>query len=135
VKATLPEERGVADLARDVLRAVLGILRSTARIFGLEARGVVRHLAGHAALLAVSAFFVAAGAVFLLGALALGAEALFHLPRWASLAIVGAAALVAGALGVRSSVRGLSSPDLTFPETLAELGKDVDALAGPRERP
>jgi len=129
------EDRGVSDLVRDLLRAVLGLVRSTARMFGLEAREVARRLGRRIALLVISAVIAAAGAVLLLGGIALVAERALGLPRWAAFALAGAIALGAGALGIRAAIRGLCGADLAFPETVAELTKDIDALAESRKAP
>jgi hypothetical protein len=74
------------------------------------------------------------GLLLVLGCLAVIAEQMFRLPLWAGLALLGAAALGAGGLGIRAALRRLGDADLAFPETIAELSKDADALAAPRER-
>jgi len=128
------DERGIPDLVGDVLRAVFGLGRNTARMFGLEARDVSRRLGRRVALLIVSTILVTVGLLLVLGCLAVIAEQMFRLPLWAGLALLGAAALGAGALGIRAALRRLGDADLAFPETIAELSKDADALDAPRER-
>jgi hypothetical protein len=128
------DERGIPDLVGDVLRAVFGLGRNTARMFGLEARDVSRRLGRRVALLIASTVFAAAGLLAVLGGLASLAERAFRLPLWAGLSIVGAAALGVGALGIRAALRRLGDADLAFPETVAELSKDADAFASPPER-
>jgi hypothetical protein len=130
----LPDERGIPDLARDLIRAALGLGRNTARMLGLEAREIARRTGRRVALLVASAVIAGAGIVLVLGALTLVAERFLGLPRWASLALVGMLALGAGAAGIASAVRRLGDPDLAFPETIGEITKDVDALAITRDQ-
>lgn len=130
-----PDGRSIPDLVRDLLRAVLGLVRSTARMAGLEARDILRRAGRRIALLIVASLFVGAGLILVLGGLSLVAETAFGLPRWASFVLVGLVALGGGTLGLLSAIRRLGDPDLAFPETVAELAKDVDALASERRAP
>lgn len=135
MSATHPDEKGIPDLVRDLVRVVLGLTRSTARMFGLEAREIVQRLGRRVALLIACSVVAGAGVVLLLASLAIVLETVAHLPRWAGLAIVGLFALGAGAAGVSFALRRLGEPDLAFPVTMGELSKDVDALTGAAEEP
>lgn len=135
MSTALPDERGVSDLVRDLIRAALGLGRSTARMLGLEAREIARRTGRRVALLVASAVVAGAGIMLLLGSLTVAAEQFLHLPRWASLALVGTLALGAGAAGIATAVRRLGDPDLAFPGTIEELTKDLDAMSGTRGEP
>lgn len=135
MSATLPDERGIPDLVRDLLRAALGLGRNTARMLSIEARGIARRTGRRIALLVASAVVAGAGIVLLLAAVTVAAEQFLHLPRWASLALVGTLALGAGAAGVATAVRRLGDPDLAFPGTIEELTKDLDAMSDRHGRP
>jgi hypothetical protein len=123
-----PDERSAPELVRSLFRAVLSLLASTARMFGFEAREVTRRIGRRVALLIASSVVTAAGVLLLLAGAALFAETRFHLPRWAVLAGAGVVAVGAGALGIRAAIHRLGGADLAFPETVAEVGKDIDAL-------
>jgi len=127
------DERGISDLVGEVLRAVFGLGRNTARMFGFEARDVARRFGRRLGLLIGSCAFATAGVVLFLAGAATFAEQVLRLPLWVGLLVVGALALVAGAVGIRAALRRLGDPDLAFPETVAELKKDVEVLAAPRE--
>jgi hypothetical protein len=122
------DERSAPELVGSLFRAVLSIMRSTARMLGAEAREVTRRIGRRVALLIASSVVAAAGVLLLLGGAALFVETQFQLPRWAALLAAGGVALVAGALGIRAAIHRLGGADLAFPETVAELGKDIDAL-------
>jgi len=128
------DERGIPDLAGDVLRAAFGLGRNTARMFVFETRDVARRFGRRVALLIASCVFAATGLLLVLGGLASLAERAFQLPLWAGLLLLGAAALAVGAVGIRAAVRRLGDADLAYPETVAELTKDVDAFSAARER-
>jgi len=125
-------QKSVPDLVRGLLRSVLLLGRSTARLAGLEAREIAARLGRRVALLVASAIVAAAGLMLVLAGAAFVAERTLALPRWAAFALVGALALAAGGVGVAIAVRRLGAPDMAFPETVAELSKDVDALASRR---
>ena len=122
------DERSATELVRGLFRAVLSLLGSTARMFGAEARDVARRIGRRLALLIASSVVAAAGVLLVLAGAALFVEMRFQLPRWAVIAGAGVVALGAGALGIRAAIHRLGGADLAFPETVAELGKDVDAL-------
>ncbi len=128
MSSTQADDASVADLAGDFVRAVLGVGRSAARMFGFELRDVTRRLGRRIALLIVSAVFAAVGILLVLGSGALLAEAFLRVPLWAGTFALGIAAVGAGALGLRTALRRLGDRDLAFPETVSELGKDVEAL-------
>jgi len=128
------DERGIPDLVGDVLRAVLGLGRNTARMFSFEARDVARRIGRRVELLIASCVLATAGVLLFLAGIASLAEQVLQLPHWVALLVVGALALGAGAVGVRYAMRRLGDADLAFPETVAELKKDVDVLTAPRER-
>jgi putative superfamily III holin-X len=127
------DERTAPGLVGDAVRAVFGLGRNTARMFRFEARDVARRAGRRVALLIACSAFAAAGLLLVLGGLSLVVERAFALPLWAGLFIVGAAALGAGAIGVRAALRRLGDGDLAFPETIAELTKDAEAFASRRE--
>lgn len=120
---------GVPELLRGLLRAVLLVGKSTARLAGIEAREVFTRLGRRMALLVAAAIVAGAGVVLVLAAFAFVAEGELSLPRWAAFALVGTVALALGGCGVAWAVRRLGAPDLAFPGTIAELSKDVEALA------
>jgi len=106
------DERGIPDLVGDVFRAVLGLGRNTARMFGFEARDVARRIARRVELLIAACVFATAGVLLVLEGIASLAEQVLRLPHWAALLVVGALALGAGAVGVRTALRRLGDPDL-----------------------
>jgi hypothetical protein len=120
--------RSAPQLAGDFLRAVLAIVRSTARILGVETRDVSRRIGRRLGLLVASGIVAAAGTVVLLGALAVAAERLVGVSRWVALGVVGALALALGMAGVAVALRRLGSPDIAFPATVGELEQDLVAL-------
>jgi hypothetical protein len=120
---------------RDVLRAASGLVRNTARMAGLEAREVARRLARRIALLVGAATLAAAGGLLVLTGLALLGERALDIPRWAAFVAVGVLAAGAGALGISAAIRRLGRDDLAFPETLAEIVKDAEAISARREEP
>ncbi len=122
------DERSAPELAGDLIRAVLAIVRSTARIFGVEARVVSRRIVRRVALIVGSSVVAVAGAVLLLAGVALLVERAVALPRWAAFAAVGAIGVALGACGVVVALRRLGDSDVAFPETVAELEKDLAAL-------
>jgi uncharacterized membrane protein YqjE len=122
------DERSAPELVRNLFRAVLSLARSTARMLGAEAREVTRRIGRRVALLIASSVVTAAGVLLVLAGAALVVETRYQLPRWAALLAVGGVALVAGAAGIGVAIRRLGSADLAFPETVAEIGKDIDAL-------
>jgi hypothetical protein len=126
-----PGAKPVPDVVRDLVRAVLALLASTARMLRVEARDVARRAGRRLALLVASATIAAAGLLLLLGGAAFLLEGALGFPRWAAFATVGACALAAGAVGVSLGVRRLASEDLLFPATCAELEKDLHAATAP----
>jgi len=122
------DERSTTELVRGLFRAVLSLAGSTARMLGAEAREVTRRIGRRVALLIASSVVAAAGVLLVLGGAAIVVETRLQLPRWAALMAVGGVALVAGAVGIGAAIRRLGGADLAFPETVAELGKDIDAL-------
>ena len=126
--ATQADERSAPELVRDLFRAVLSLARSTARMFGAETREVTRRIGRRFALLIASSVVAGAGLLLILGGAAVLVERLLQLPRWAALAAVGVVAAGAGAIGIRAALHQLGSADVAFPETVAELEKDIEAL-------
>lgn len=124
-----PDARSVPDLVRDLLRAVSGMIRGTAHMAALEAREIVPRFGRRVALLVGSAIVAGAGILLALGGAALLVESALQLPRWAAVLGVGLLALCAGAAGIAAALRRLGAADLAFPETLAEISKDADALS------
>ncbi len=126
---TETQEQTLPELVGNLFQAALALVRSAARMFGFELREVTRRIGRRVALFAVSSILAAAGLLLLLGAVALLAEQLLHVPLWAALAVVGAATAALGAVGMRVALRRLGDADLAFPGTVAEIDKDIDALA------
>jgi hypothetical protein len=135
VTATDTDERSAPELVRDLLRAVLSLLRSTARMFGAETREVTRRIGRRVAFLIASSVVAGAGLLLVLDGAALFVENRFQLPRWAVLVTVGGVVLGAGALGIRAALHRLGSADMAFPETVAELDKDIEALTARGREP
>jgi membrane protein implicated in regulation of membrane protease activity len=101
---------------------------------GLEARQVLPRLGRRAALLVGASVVTATGLLLVLGGIVLVAERFLGLPKWAGALVVGLVTLGAGAAGIAAALRRLGDPDLAFPETLAELTKDAEALEDGRGR-
>lgn len=132
--ATDTDERSAVEVAGGLVRAVLALARSTARMAGAESREVAGRVGRRLGLLVAASVVAAAGAVALLGAAAILAERALGIPRWAAFAGAGALALAGGAWGVAVALRRLAAPDLAFPRTVAELEKDLAALDRRGER-
>lgn len=128
MSATSTDERGVADDVGDVFRAALGLTRSAVRTIAFELREVTVRLGRHLASVVVASIVAAAGLLLVLGALCVLAERFLGVPLWAGLGALGVAAASAGALAMRSALRGLADSGIAFPRTIEEFGKDVDAL-------
>jgi putative superfamily III holin-X len=128
VSAVDTDERSAPELVGDLFRTVLALVRSTARMFGLEAREVSVRVGRRLALLVASTVVVAAGAVVLLAGLSLALERLVEMPRWLALLLVGALAAGAGSCGIVVALRRLGREDVAFPRTVSELEKDLEAL-------
>lgn len=126
MRTSATEERGAVG---GLTHAALELVRTTARMTRLEARDVLARLGRRIALLLASAALGAAGLVVVLGGLSLLAEGAFGMPRWAAFAAVGGGALALGVAGAWAAIRRLGASDLAFPETMAELSKDLDAFA------
>lgn len=135
MSTTDEDVRSVPDLVRDLLRAVFGLARSTARMAGLEARQILPRLGQRVALLVGASVVAATGLLLLLGGLVLVAERFLGLPKWAGALIAGLVTLGAGAAGIVTALRRLGDADLAFPETIAELSKDAEALDARRGQP
>lgn len=130
MSATQADERGVAELVRDLVRAVFAVERGAARMFGAEAREVSRRVGRRLALLVGASIVGAAGALLALAGVAELVEGALRLPRWLALGLVGLTAFGAGAWGVCSALRRLGASDVAFPRTVAEFEKDLAALEG-----
>lgn len=102
---------------------------------GLEARQILPRLGQRVALLVGASVVAATGLLLLLGGLVLVAERFLGLPKWAGALIAGLVTLGAGAAGIVTALRRLGDADLAFPETIAELSKDAEALDARRGQP
>jgi uncharacterized membrane protein YqjE len=135
IEQEIGERRGIPDAAGDLLRAVLGLFRSTARMTRFEAHEVAARATKRMVLFVASALVATGGCAIALGGLALFVEEVTRLPRWAGLLVVGVPALVLGLVGVWYALRRLFCSDLAFPRTLEEVRKDLEALETTEERP